>query len=251
MTKEQDILVLHGAEAHEVLEEWEDEFEQKTFESKLTILSRLQQEKDEDLEMQEWLVHSAKKKNKINASFLTDSATRKEKYLFLATLSQIFTFKSFTNRNTLNIFISLLIFTLLYSDSLSFSDDVAKTTRTGKTRRRMCRSGNRSAKSNSNDSTAKTMRTWRMSSTLFQVKELKRIKHCILIHICAMNNIRRITFQVVKNLSAHIQPSCSSSRQIISTHVSYRNFCIWQDFKNNSTNSRILVHTKHLNMQIQ
>lgn len=78
MTKEQDILVLHGAEAHEVLEEWEDEFAQKTFESKLTILSRLQQEKDEDLEMQEWLVHSAKKKNKINASFLTDSATRKE-----------------------------------------------------------------------------------------------------------------------------------------------------------------------------
>ena len=74
-------------------------------------------------------------------------------------------------QNTLKIFISLFIFTLLYSDSLSFSDDVAKTTRTGKTRRRMCLSGNKSAKSNSNDSTAKTIRTWRISSTLFRVKD--------------------------------------------------------------------------------
>lgn len=63
------------------------------------------------------------------------------------------------NEHTLNMLISLLIFTLLYNDSLSFSDDAAKTTRTGKTRRSVCLSGNRSAKFNSNDSTMKTMRT--------------------------------------------------------------------------------------------
>ena len=45
--------------AHEVLEGWEDEFVQKTFESKWTTLSRLQQEKDEDQGMQEWLDRSA------------------------------------------------------------------------------------------------------------------------------------------------------------------------------------------------
>lgn len=37
----------------------------KTFESTLIILSRLQQEKDEDLEMQELLDHSAKKTDKL------------------------------------------------------------------------------------------------------------------------------------------------------------------------------------------
>lgn len=43
----------HGVEAHEVLEDREDEFGQKIFESTSTTLSRLQQAKDEDLEMQE------------------------------------------------------------------------------------------------------------------------------------------------------------------------------------------------------
>lgn len=75
---------------------------------------------------------------------------------------------------TLNILTNLLIFTLLYRDSLSFSDEAANTTRTGKTRRRMWRSGKRRAKFNSSDSTAKTMRTWRMSSTLLQVKGLTK-----------------------------------------------------------------------------
>lgn len=63
--KKKDILVPHGVEAHEVLEEWEDVFGRKTFESTLIILSRLQQEKDEDLEMQELLDHSAKKTDKL------------------------------------------------------------------------------------------------------------------------------------------------------------------------------------------
>lgn len=93
---------------------------------------------------------------------------------------------------TLNIFISLMIFTLLYKDSLSFSDDVAKTTRIGRARRRMCRSGNRSAKSSSSDSTAKTMRTWRISSTLYQVKELKR-EACNLNWKCNNNKKRHNT----------------------------------------------------------
>lgn len=82
---------------------------------------------------------------------------------------------------TLNILISLLILTLLYSDSLSFSDDVASTTRTGRTRRRICRSGKRRAKSNSNDSTAKTIRTCRISSTLVRVKDLKNNQICIVL----------------------------------------------------------------------
>lgn len=45
--------------AHEALEEWEDEFVKRIFESTLTILSKLQQVKDEDLGKLEWLDHSA------------------------------------------------------------------------------------------------------------------------------------------------------------------------------------------------
>lgn len=50
---------------HEVLEEIKDELEQKTSENKMTIPSLLLQERDEDLEMQEPLGHSAREK-KIN-----------------------------------------------------------------------------------------------------------------------------------------------------------------------------------------
>lgn len=85
--------------------------------------------------------------------------------------------------HTLKIVMSLFIFTLLFSDSLSFSDDVAKTTRTGRMRRSTCLSGKRSAKSNSKHSAAYTIRTWRMSSTLSQVKELKRTNLIIIIII--------------------------------------------------------------------
>lgn len=53
-----DILVLHGVGAHEVLEGWEDEFVQRTFESTLTTLSRLQQEKDGGLGKQVQQDHS-------------------------------------------------------------------------------------------------------------------------------------------------------------------------------------------------
>lgn len=51
-------------EAHEVMEDWEDEFGWKTSGSILTILSWLQQEKDGDLEMQELLDHSGEEKKK-------------------------------------------------------------------------------------------------------------------------------------------------------------------------------------------
>ena len=54
-----DILVLLGVEVHEVLEGLEDESVKRTSESTLTILSKLQQEKDGDLGMQESLDHSA------------------------------------------------------------------------------------------------------------------------------------------------------------------------------------------------
>lgn len=158
----------HGEEAHEVMEDWEDEFGWWIFGSTLTIPSWLQQEKDGDLEMQELLDHSARKpRNKRSPSaFISKVRGRRDQLLEFSITKYLYI--------TLNILISLLIFTLLYSDSLSFSDDVAKTTRIGRIRRSMCRSGNRSAKSSSSDSTAKTMRTWRISSTLNRVKELKR-----------------------------------------------------------------------------
>lgn len=54
----EDILVPHEVEAHEVLEGWEGEFGKKILESMLIIPSILQQERDADLEMQEWLLHS-------------------------------------------------------------------------------------------------------------------------------------------------------------------------------------------------
>lgn len=53
-------------EAHEVLEESEGESVMKTFENILTVLSKLQQEKDGDLETQEWQDHSVYRKNKYN-----------------------------------------------------------------------------------------------------------------------------------------------------------------------------------------
>lgn len=84
------------------------------------------------------------------------------------------------NFNTLKMFINLLSFTLLYKASVSFSDGVAKTTRTGKTRRRIYRSGKSSAKSNSRDSTMKTMRTWRISSTLILL--LRNPKACNIVN---------------------------------------------------------------------
>ena len=57
-----DILALHVEGAHEVLEESEGESVMKTFESIPTILSKLQQEKDGDLETQEWQDHSDSRK---------------------------------------------------------------------------------------------------------------------------------------------------------------------------------------------
>lgn len=56
---EQDILVLRGVGAREVLEEWADGFGKRNAESIMTILSISLQEKDADLEMQESLDHSA------------------------------------------------------------------------------------------------------------------------------------------------------------------------------------------------
>lgn len=58
-----DILVLHVEGAHEVLEESEGESVMKTFESKPTILLKSQQEKDGDLETQEWQDHSGHRQN--------------------------------------------------------------------------------------------------------------------------------------------------------------------------------------------
>jgi len=127
-------------------------------------------------------------------------------------------------QNTLKIFISLFIFTLLYSDSLSFSDDVAKTTRTGKTRRRMCLSGNKSAKSNSNDSTAKTIRTWRISSTLFRVKD----------HIV----IPTILFSLKKEAPDRRLSTYNDGKEFMSDRV---NFCVK---KRNQVFLPVLSHWK-------
>lgn len=63
----------------------------KTFESTLIILSRLQQEKDEDLEMQELLDHSAKKTDKLmqaSYSVLPKQMYRK-RYMLLVAFSFI------------------------------------------------------------------------------------------------------------------------------------------------------------------
>ena len=57
-----DILVALDPEFHEVLEEQGDEFDSKNFENMMTIPSKLQQERDADLEMPGSLGHSVKKK---------------------------------------------------------------------------------------------------------------------------------------------------------------------------------------------
>jgi len=57
-----DILVALDPEFHEVLEEQGDEFDSKFFENMMTIPSKLQQERDADLEMPGSLGHSVKKK---------------------------------------------------------------------------------------------------------------------------------------------------------------------------------------------